>query len=289
MPRVISLFAAAFWLAAAAPAPAAPQDWSGVARAIGKGGALLPRGAYRIDFPRADLAVTVDGIRLDPVFALGSFVAFDPLADGKVMVSGDLALTEAEASPVMKRLVEGGYEITALHQHLLRAVPPILFMHFMAHGDAAPLARALRGALDLSGTFAPPAPRPAVAGVLDLAALDRELGSKGRRAGALVQYLYRRPEAIADRGMPIVAGTSIAFQPLGGARAAVTGDFALLPAETAPVVAALRANDVEVTAIHNHMLSEEPHLVYVHVWAVGDADSLARRLRPAVDLAAHRR
>jgi hypothetical protein len=288
MPRLISILAAAWCLAAAAPALAAPQNWAGVAHAIGREGALLPRGAYRVDFPRADLAVRVDGIRIDPAFGLGSFAAFDPLADGSVMVSGDLALTEAEVSPVMKRLVDGGYEITALHQHLLRAVPPILFMHFMAHGDAAPLAKTLRAALDLSGTFARPAPAPPAPAMLDLAVLDRELGSKGRRAGMLVQYLYRRPEAIQDRGMPIVAGTTIAFQPLGGARAAVTGDFALLPGEAAAVVAALRAHDIEVTALHNHMLSEEPHLIYVHVWAVGNAAALARRLRPAVDLAAHR-
>jgi hypothetical protein len=118
--------------------------------------------------------------------------------------------------------------------------------------------------------------------------MDRELGSKGRSAGGLVQYLYRRPETIRDRGMPIVAGTAIAFQPLGGSRAATTGDFALLAGEVGPIVHALLANGIEVTALHNHMLNEEPRLFYVHFWAVGDATMLARKLRPAVDLIARR-
>src|SRR3954471_18221026 len=264
MLRCLKIVAAAVSLGVAAPAPtpahSATPDWPTVAATIGRTGALLPRGAYRVDFPRADLVVKVDGIRLDPAFALGSFAAFDPLEDSRVLVSGDLALTEGEVSPVMKRLVDGGFEITALHQHLLRAAPPVLFMHFMAHGDAGALAKTLRAALDLTGTLGPAAPAAPAPAMLDLAALDRELASKGRRAGPLVQYLYRRPEPIRDRGMPIVAGTSIAFQPLGGGRAAVTGDFALLPGETAAVVAALRAHDIEVTALHNHMLSEEPHL-----------------------------
>jgi hypothetical protein len=188
----------------------------------------------------------------------------------------------------MKRLVDGGYEITALHQHLLRAVPPVLFMHFMAHGDALALAKTFRAALDLTGTFGPAASRTPASGVLDLAALDRELGSTGRRAGPLVQYLYRRGERILDRGMPIVSGTSIVFQPLGGSRAAVTGDFALLAGEVGPVLAALRAHGIEVTALHNHMLSEEPRLFYLHIWAVGDAALLARNLRPALDLIVRR-
>jgi hypothetical protein len=290
MVRFPAILAAALALAIAGPASSAPapRDWTAVAGAVGKPGALLPRGAYRIDLPRADLAVTVDGIRLDPAFALGSFAAFDPMADGSTLVSGDLALTETEVGPVMKRLVDGGYEITALHQHLLRAVPPVLFMHFMAHGDALALAKAFRAALDLTGTFGPAASRPPAGGVLDLAALDRELGSTGRRAGPLVQYLYRRGERILDRGMPIVSGTSIVFQPLGGSRAAVTGDFALLAGEVGPVVAALRAHGIEVTALHNHMLSEEPRLFYLHIWAVGDAALLARNLRPALDLIVRR-
>jgi hypothetical protein len=284
MLRCLTAFAAAACLAIAAPVHAAPRDWSGVAQAIGRTGAVLPRGAYRIDLPRADLSVVVDGVRLDPAFALDSFAAFDPMADGSILATGDLVLTEAEVSPVMARLIEGGFEITALHQHLLRAAPPVLYMHFMAHGDAVALAKTIRAALDLSGTLSrTPGASPAV-GLLDLGALDRELGSQGRRTGALVQYLYRRPEAIADRGMPVVIGTTILFQPVGEGRAAVTGDFALRASEVGPVVAALRQHGIEVTALHNHMLSEEPRLFYVHFWAVGDAAALARRLRPAVDL-----
>jgi hypothetical protein len=288
MRRYPKILAAAVCLALAGAAQAAPQDWTGVAQTIGRTGALLPRGAYRIDLPRADLSVRLDGVRLDPAFALESFAAFDPMADGSVLVSGDLVLTETEVGPVMKRLAEGGCEITALHQHLLRAVPPILYMHFMGHGDALALAKTLRAALDLTNTLRPMRSAPAAAGVLDIAAMDRELGSKGRAAGGLVQYLYRRPEAVRDRGMPIVVGTVIGFQPLGGARAATTGDFALLAGEVGPVVHALLANGIEVTALHNHMLSEEPRLFYVHFWAVGDAATLARKLRPAVDLIARR-
>ncbi|HEX4736870.1 MAG TPA: DUF1259 domain-containing protein [Allosphingosinicella sp.] len=288
MLRQLKILTAALCLAMAGAAHAAPPDWTGIAQTIGRTGALLPRGAYRIDLPRADLSVTLDGVRLDPAFALGSFAAFDPMEDGSVLVSGDLVLTEREVGPVMARLVEGGIEITALHQHLLRAVPPVMYMHFMGRGGAVALAKTLRAALDLTGTPARTPEPPGAGDVLDVPAMDRELGAKGRAAGRLVQYLYRRPEAIRDRGMPIAAGTVLVFQPLGGARAATTGDFALLAGEVGPVVRALLANGIEVTAVHNHMLSEEPRVFYLHFWAVGDAAMLARKLRPAVDLIAHR-
>src|SRR5882724_9006241 len=110
-----------------------PQ-WGGVAQALGKSGTQMPGGIYRVGMPRTDLHVTLDGVELKPTFALGSWVAFEPMAR-ETMVMGDLVLTEDEIQPVMKKLQEGGLEITALHNHLLRAQPATMYMHVMGHGD----------------------------------------------------------------------------------------------------------------------------------------------------------
>jgi hypothetical protein len=270
-------------------APAAGDDWSAVGAALGKTGTDMPDGVYRVGLPRTDLHVTVDGVAIKPGFALGGWLAFRNHG-GTAMVMGDLVLTGDEINPVMKKLAEGGIEITALHNHLLRAEPAPYYMHVLGNGDPVKLASALHDGLTLSHT--PLAAAPPAAGApapldLDTAMIDRTLGTKGKEIGGIYQVSIKRAETIQDNGMEVPvsmgSGEAINFQPTGGGKAAVTGDFVLTAKEVNPVLRALRENGIEVTALHNHMLDDEPRLFFMHFWAHDDAQKLAAGLRHALD------
>ena len=288
----LSLLAAVV-LGVTAPALAAERDWSAVGKALGKAGAMQPGGVYRVALPRSDLQVTLDGVALKPGFALGGWLAFAPMGD-KAMVMGDLVMTQDEINPVMKRLEESGIEITALHNHLLRAEPATMYMHVKGEGDAEQLAEKLHDALALtktpletaSGTSQPSAAQ-SQPGDIDVAAIDTVLGAHGKVNGGVLQYGIARRDQITDGGMPVPpslgSGIGINFQPTGGGKAAITGDFVLTAQEVNPVAKALRDNGIEVTALHNHMLDDQPRLFFMHFWANDDAQKLAKGLRAALD------
>jgi len=273
----------------AAPAWAAP-DWAKVDTAMGRAGAAQAGDVHRYAFPRSDLHVVLDGVTIKPALALGSWAAFQPMGDD-VMIMGDLVLTHDEVNPVMSRLLEGGFTITALHNHLLRSAPGTMYMHIGAHGDPVKLATTLRQALAASHTpMTPPTsasstPPPQVDLVTDV--LDQLMGAKGKVNGGVLQYSVPRAERLMDGGMEtppsMGAATAINFQPTGGGKAAITGDFVLIASEVDPVLKALRASGIEVTALHNHMLNDEPRLFFMHFWANDDAAKLARGLRSALD------
>ena len=269
----------------------AAEPWDqAVATTIGKPGTEMPGGVYRIGLPRGDLHVTLDGVTLKPALALGSWLAFVAHGRGQAMVMGDLVLTDTEVNPVMAKLIGGGIEITALHNHLLRNTPHTMYMHVAGHGDPAALAKVLHDALALSGTplSAPPAAAPTAPETIDLdtAALDRIIGHKGKVGGGVYAYGIPRAEAPRDGGMalPPAMGSAEAtnFQPTGGGKAAITGDFVLTAAEVNPVLRALRENGIEVTALHNHMLDDEPRLFFMHFWANDDAQKLGRGIAAAL-------
>jgi hypothetical protein len=284
--------------AVATSAPAWAADWTKVADALGKSGTEMPGGVYRVGLPRTDLHVTLDGVQIKPTLALGSWLAFQTMGD-QAMVMGDLVLTEAEVSPVMRKLTESGIEITALHNHLLRAQPATLYMHVLGHGDPAKLAAALNAGLALSATplgnatpstsSQPPAGGAAQPQQVDLdtAIIDRVLGAKGKANGGVYQVSLRRAETIKDGSMEVPeamgSAEAINFQPTGGGKAAITGDFVLTGEEVNPVLRALRENGIEVTALHNHMLDDQPRLFFMHFWANDDAAKLAQGLRAALD------
>jgi hypothetical protein len=236
-----------------------------VATAIGRPGAEMPDGVYRISLPRNDLHVVLDGVTLKPALALGSWLAFMSHGEGQVMVMGDLVLTDTEVNPVMAKLVADGIEITALHNHLLRNTPHTMYMHVAGHGDPARLGKALHDALALSGTplSVPAVARPAAPETLDLdtAAIDRVMGHKGKVGGGVYAFGISRAKTAREGGM--------ALPPAMGA--AITGDFVLTASEVNPVLRALRENGIEVTALHNHMLDDEPRLFFMHFWANDDA------------------
>jgi hypothetical protein len=270
------------------PVFAAEIDWKQVGDALGKAGAAQPDGVYRVGLPRSDLKVTLDGVQIKPGFALGSWLAFEPAGDS-AMVMGDLVLTHDEVNPVMKSLAEGGIEITALHNHLLRSSPATMYMHIEGHGEPVKLAATLHTALALSGTpFAAPSASGAAQTIdLDTAKLDGIIGQKGKVNGGVYQVTVPRAEPVSDGGMVVSrsmgTGIAINFEPTGGGKAAITGDFVLTASEVNPVLLALREHGIEVTALHNHMLNEEPRLFFMHFWANDDAAKLATGLRAALD------
>jgi Domain of Unknown Function (DUF1259) len=271
-----------------ATAAQAEPDWKRVEQVLGRQAAEQPGGVRRFSLPRSDLKVTLDGVAIRPALALGSWLAFQPTGGEEAMVMGDLVLTEAELNPVMGVLAEGGVEVTAIHNHLLRAEPATMYMHVEGHGDPARLAGTLRAALERSGTpLGPPAAGSGQQEVgLDTAALERVLGHEGKASGGVLQFSIPRAEPIADGGMgvPPSMGTGIAinFQPAGEGKAAATGDFVLTAEEVNPVLRVLRERGIEVTALHNHMLREEPRLFFMHFWGVDEAGRLAEGLKAAL-------
>jgi len=282
-----SALLAALALLAASPA-VADTDWASVGQALGKAGSVQMGGVYRVSFPRSDLTVVLDGVAIKPALALGSWVAFRDM-NGQAMVMGDLVLTHDEVNPVMRALEGGGIEISALHNHLLRSSPATMYMHIDGHGDAVKLAAAIQSALKLSKTPFATTPPPATPARLDLdqAAIEQAMRAKGSANGGVYQFSIARREAPTSGGMtlpsPMGSAIAINFQPTGAGKAAITGDFVLTAQEVNPVIRALEAGGVEVTALHNHMLDDEPRLFFMHFWAHDDALKLARTLRSALD------
>ena len=245
---------------------------------------------HRYGFPRTDLTVTLDGVTIKPALALGGWVAFKPMHGGAT-VMGDLVLLESEINPVMLKMIEGGLDITAVHNHLLRASPATFYMHIAGHGDPVKLATAIREGLAASKTpGVPPTPAPSPPTVdLDTAQLDQIIGVKGQANGGVYQFNVPRRDAVTMDGMamtppaPMGVAIGINFQPTGAGKAAITGDFVMISEEVNPVIKALRANGIEVTALHSHMLDEQPRLFFMHFWANDDAIKLAKGLRAALD------
>lgn len=263
--------------------------WKPVEEAMGRPGQMQPGDVIRFGMPRKDLQVTLAGVALKAGFALGSWAAFANTEHG-AMVMGDLVLTEDELGPVMRKLHEGGIEVAAVHNHLIGESPHVIYMHIASHGDAVKMAHAIHDAIALTRTPGPDAgvAPPAAELGIDQKAVEDVLGRSGKVNGGILQFGVPRAETITENGMTVPpsmgVATAINFQPTGGGKAAITGDFVLLGKEVNPVMKALNDNGIDVTAVHSHMLMEEPRLFFMHFWANGDAARLAKGLKAALDL-----
>ncbi|MDX6529858.1 MAG: hypothetical protein QOH41_2148 [Blastocatellia bacterium] len=269
---------------------ATPPEWRAVEQAIGKTGVLQPGSVFKIGLPRTDLRVTIRGVSINTALALGAWIAFKKMGNDTV-VMGDLVLTEDEVGPVMWSLQESGIEQTALHNHVFDESPRVMYMHIHGHGNALQLAASIRRALSNTKTpFEAPAgptlkkgPPPEI----DFHHVEQVIGRAGKENNGVYQFSIARTERITEGEMEIPpsmgVATAINFQPTGGGRAAITGDFVLLASEVNPVIHALRENGIAVTALHSHMLTESPRLFFMHFWANDDALKLAHGLRVALD------
>ena len=269
---------------------ASDSKWKAVEDAMGRPGQMQPGDVMRFAMPRKDLHVTLGDVAIKAGLALGSWAAFVHTDHGS-MVMGDLVLTEDEVGPVMRKLQEGGIEVSALHNHLLGESPHVMYMHIESHGDAVKMAHAIHDAVALTKTPGPDSSGTAPASEplgIDQKAVEEGLGRSGKVNGGILQFGVPRAEGITENAMPIPppmgVATAINFQATGAGKAAITGDFVLLGKEVNPVMKALRENGIEVTAVHSHMLMEEPRLFFMHFWANDDAVKLAKGLRVALEL-----
>ncbi len=281
--------------AASAPTSASADstDWAAVDQALGRRGEMQPGGVYKFSMPRADLQVTAAGVRIKPALALGSWLAFKPKGSGAVAM-GDLVLTEQEYNRVIARLQQGGVGQTAVHKHLPKESPAIWWTHVHGEGDPVKIAQTVRAALALTATPTQSAPArenpsggSAKAIELDTAAINRVLGRGGKVSSGVYQVSVARAETIKASGIEVPASmgtaTALNFQPTGGGKAAINGDFVMTADEVQPVIAALEANGIQVVAVHNHLLDEEPRLFFMHFWANDEAVKLARGLKAGLD------
>ncbi|GAA4585663.1 DUF1259 domain-containing protein [Planotetraspora phitsanulokensis] len=273
------------------PSPTGDEaGWDEVARALGRPGKLSSdKKVFRVSLPRSDLKVTSYGVDIKPGLALGGYAAFTRFPDGDVLMMGDLVVTEPELQKVTDVLQQHGIDQTALHKHLLSHQPEVWWTHVHAMGrDATAIARSVRAALDATATpAAPPAPSsPAPALDIDTAAIDRAMGTKGTNDGGIYKFTFKRTAPVTEHGRVIPPGmgvtTALNFQPTGGGRAAVNGDFVMTADEIQRIIKALRGGGIDIVEIHNHTLREQPRLFYMHFWADDDAVKLAETLHKAV-------
>ncbi|HKD82402.1 MAG TPA: DUF1259 domain-containing protein [Candidatus Angelobacter sp.] len=283
---IVAVFLLVLSCASIAQTAASANDWKAVEQALGRSGQQQPDGACKFGLPRGDLKVTVDGVQVKPALALGSWLAFSSPGQG-AMVMGDLVLAEDEVSPVMMALQESGIQVTALHNHVLHESPRVMYMHISGHGEAVKLATTMKSVVALTKTPAPSQPAANASLDLDTAAIDQALGNKGKVNGGVYQVGVPRAEKVTEGGMQIPGSmglaTALNFQPTGDGKAAITGDFVLIGSEVNPVMKTLRQNGIQVTAVHSHMLDEEPRLFFMHFWANDNATKLAKGLRAALD------
>jgi hypothetical protein len=266
-------------------------DWSNLDKVFGKKGSVVD-GVYKITFPRSDLKITIGDFAVDPGLALTSWIGFikmgnnSMMMDNNTMVMGDIVMLDKEVESVITKLVSLNLNITALHNHIIGETPTIKYLHFSGKGDAVRLAESIKSILSVTGT---PLMAPQIQNQPekpDWSKVEAILGTTGKHNGKLLQYGFPRNEKLTESGMEMPAyigmATAINFQ-MDGKRAAITGDFVLLADEVNPVLKALTESGISVTAIHNHMLYDNPRLFMMHYWAVGDPEKLAKGLKAALD------
>lgn len=243
-------------------------------------------GVFKFTFPRFDLKVRIGDLIIEPYLALTSWAAFSQLGN-HIMMMGDLVLLENEVDPIMSSLIENGVEVTGLHNHLLHESPRIMYLHIKGEGDPIKLAQSVKSALSLTTTpFNIKKQQPP--SQIDWKVIEDTLGHKGSRKGKVLQLSVPRTTIISEDGHQLSPAMGIShainFQSVGQ-NAATTGDFVLLADEVNPVTSILRKNNIAVTAIHNHMLTEVPRLFFMHFWAVDKPEKLAQAFKSILDLA----
>jgi hypothetical protein len=269
----------------------APLDTTAIARIMGMKG-MAKNGEFKVTIPQNDLDVKVDSFKIIPAMGLGSWVAFTPSPNG-AMIMGDLIVTETDLKPVQQEIIKQGLTSTAIHNHFIRNHPNIMFMHMGGSGSTEAMAQKAKAVLDKikelrgvdpsKGT----ASAEAVANTIDTKSLDGIFGAKGEMSKGVYKYTFGRPDVdLREHGVKITTfmgfNTWAAWQGTPE-KAAVAGDFVMLEDEVEPVLKALIENNIEVVALHNHMVHEKPHVFFLHYWGIGNAEQLAKGLKSAID------
>lgn len=294
--KIFRFLAASFVLTAGLSVSGAPQttpaglDTAAITQALGLAGQMMGD-VYRVGMPRTDLSVTVHGIAIKPGLALGSWAGFKRTGN-QAVVHGDLVLTDAEINPVISKLQDGGFQITALHNHLIEETPHVMYLHYWGQAPEATLAKALRAALELSKTPLTAAPAPATQPDpgFDVDAIQKALGKTGTVRGGVLAISVPRPEKIAMMGveLPPAMGmaTAINIQSAGNGKVVATGDFVMTDDEVNPIAKALRTHGIAIAALHSHMIHGTPALYFMHFWAEDTPANVGAGLKAGVDLLA---
>ena len=247
-------------------------------------------GEYKITIPQNDLDVTVDGFKIIPPMGLGSWAAFTPSKDG-AMLMGDIILTETDLKPIQQEVIRQGLTITAIHNHFIRNHPNIIYMHVGGSGSIEMMAQKIKAVLakvkEVRGKDPASGSVADVANTLDMKSLDNIIGTTGEMSKGVYKYTIGRPDVnLTEHGASIT--TFLGFNTWASwqgtpEKAAVAGDFTMLADEVAPVIKALIENGIEVVAVHNYMVHEQPRIFFLHYWGVGNAEQLAKGLKAAID------
>jgi hypothetical protein len=247
-------------------------------------------GEYKITVPQNDLKIVVDGFKIIAPMGLGSWAAFTPCGDS-AMVMGDIILTETDLKPVQQEVIKQGFAITAIHNHFVRNRPNVMYMHIDRSADITTLSNGVKAIFEKVKEVRGKDPKAekgdSVVSKLNIARLDSIIGSKGEQSKGVYKYTIGRPDVkLTEHGIPVSSfmgfNTWAAWQGTTE-KAAVAGDFTMLENEVAPVIKTLVENGIEVVAVHNHMVHEDPKIFFLHYWGVGNADQLAKGLRAALD------
>ena len=249
-------------------------------------------GEYKITVPQNDLNIEVDGFKIIPAMGLGTWIAFTPTKDG-TMIMGDIILTETDLKPVQQEVIKQGLTITAIHNHFVRNHPNVVYMHIGGSGKTEMMALEAKAVLDKVKEVRGGDPSKGMASsepvtnTLDTKKLDEILGYKAEMTKGVYKYTIGRPDVkLKEHGTTVTTflgfNTWAAFQGTPD-HAAVAGDFTMLEDEVAAVIKALVENGIEVVAVHNHMVHEQPRIFFLHYWGVGNAEQLAKGLKAALD------
>jgi len=247
-------------------------------------------GQYKITVPQNDLNVTVDGFKIIPPMGLGAWIAFSPTQEG-AMIMGDIILTETDLGPFEKEVIRQGLTISAIHNHFLRNHPAVMYMHIGGMGKTNAMAQKVKAVFDkvteLRGKNPSSAPVDSVENTIDIKKLDGIIGYKGEMSKGVYKYTIGRPDVdLKEHGLTITNfggfNTWAAWQGTEE-KAAIAGDFTMLENEVEPVIKALIENGIEVVALHNHMIHEQPRIFFLHYWGVGPAEKLAKGLKEALN------
>lgn len=266
-----------------------PLDIAAIERITGLKGATN-MGEYKITVPQNDLTILVDSFRIIPPMGLGSWAAFTPTGKG-AMVMGDIVVTETDLKPVQQEVIRQGLTITAIHNHFVRNHPNVMYMHIDGSGPTDSMAMKVKAVLDrvqqVRGGNPATASVPNVTNTIDTVMLNRTLGYRGEWSKGVYKHTIGRPDVkLTEHGVPV--STFLGFNTWAAwqgtpEKAAVAGDFAMLEKEVAGVIKALVEAGIEVVAVHNHMVHEQPRIFFLHYWGVGPAEQLARGLKTALD------
>ena len=268
---------------------AMPADYQQALTYLGRTGDF-GAGVLKVNIPRNDVQVSVAGVRTPTPFGFGGWVAMTKGDGGREVLMGDLVLLQDEVNPVMTALLDHGIEVTALHNHFFWDQPAMFYMHVHGMGRAMELARNLKPALDLIGHVGPIPPPAAdskpIAGMLDTAKIASIVGHSGDQTGAVYKITVGRDDlSVKDHGATINArmglNTWAAFYG-SNADAVIAGDVAMLESEVTPVLKALRMSGLDVVAIHHHMTSDRPLIIFLHYWGRGPAEKLAASFKAAL-------